>query len=133
MSAPGWASLSEAERRVVALLAQGLTNPQIAKRLYLSPCTKLLTAPGLDRLRRPARLERVRELHDRLGVFGRFGQRRHDGIADHHTLADDGIAVDEDEVAHVGAIADEHVLVDERRITDGHEFADDRAGHGGEV
>jgi DNA-binding CsgD family transcriptional regulator len=31
-----WASLSPAERRVVALVAEGLTNPAIAERLVVS-------------------------------------------------------------------------------------------------
>lgn len=32
----GWESLTEAEHRVAGLVAQGLTNPQTAKRLFLS-------------------------------------------------------------------------------------------------
>lgn len=32
----GWGSLTPTERRVVALVAEGLTNPQIGERLYLS-------------------------------------------------------------------------------------------------
>jgi pimeloyl-ACP methyl ester carboxylesterase/DNA-binding CsgD family transcriptional regulator len=35
----GWESLTEAEMDVVRLLAEGLTNQQIAKRLYVSPRT----------------------------------------------------------------------------------------------
>jgi DNA-binding CsgD family transcriptional regulator len=35
----GWASLSAAETQVVALVAEGLNNPQIAKRLLCSPRT----------------------------------------------------------------------------------------------
>jgi DNA-binding CsgD family transcriptional regulator len=34
-----WDSLTRAERRVVALVTEGLTNPQIAERLVLSPWT----------------------------------------------------------------------------------------------
>lgn len=33
---PRWRSLSAAERRVVELVCEGLTNPQIAERLHLS-------------------------------------------------------------------------------------------------
>ena len=32
----GWESLTEAELRVVGLTAEGLTNPQIAERLFVS-------------------------------------------------------------------------------------------------
>jgi DNA-binding CsgD family transcriptional regulator len=32
----GWESLTEAEHRVAALVSEGLTNPQVAKRLFLS-------------------------------------------------------------------------------------------------
>jgi DNA-binding CsgD family transcriptional regulator len=32
----GWDSLTPTERRVVALVAEGLSNPQIGERLYLS-------------------------------------------------------------------------------------------------
>ena len=35
----GWASLSPAELRVVQLVAEGLTNPQIGERLFISPRT----------------------------------------------------------------------------------------------
>ncbi|CAL9347019.1 hypothetical protein SUDANB19_00395 [Streptomyces sp. enrichment culture] len=36
---PGWESLTESERRVGMLVAQGLTNREVAKRLFLSPHT----------------------------------------------------------------------------------------------
>ncbi|WP_326807029.1 MULTISPECIES: AAA family ATPase [unclassified Streptomyces] len=36
---PGWESLTEAERRVGILVAEGLTNREVAKRLFLSPHT----------------------------------------------------------------------------------------------
>ncbi|MBZ4317857.1 helix-turn-helix transcriptional regulator [Streptomyces huiliensis] len=36
---PGWESLTESERRVGELVAQGLTNREVAKRLFLSPHT----------------------------------------------------------------------------------------------
>jgi DNA-binding CsgD family transcriptional regulator/tetratricopeptide (TPR) repeat protein len=36
---PGWAGLTESERRVVTLVAEGLTNREVASRLYLSPHT----------------------------------------------------------------------------------------------
>lgn len=36
---PRWASLSPAELRVVTMVCEGLTNPQIAARLYLSKRT----------------------------------------------------------------------------------------------
>ncbi|MVO88529.1 hypothetical protein GPA10_28145 [Streptomyces sp. p1417] len=36
---PGWGSLTESERRVGMLVAQGLTNREVAKRLFLSPHT----------------------------------------------------------------------------------------------
>ncbi len=35
----GWDSLTDAELRVVRLVAEGLTNPQIAARLFLSAQT----------------------------------------------------------------------------------------------
>jgi DNA-binding CsgD family transcriptional regulator/tetratricopeptide (TPR) repeat protein len=35
----GWDSLTPTEREVVALVADGLTNPQIAERLFVSPAT----------------------------------------------------------------------------------------------
>jgi DNA-binding CsgD family transcriptional regulator len=35
----GWASLTDTERRVVDLVAEGLTNRQVAHQLYLSPHT----------------------------------------------------------------------------------------------
>ncbi len=34
--ATGWASLTPTERKVVALVAEGLTNPQIGERLFIS-------------------------------------------------------------------------------------------------
>jgi predicted ATPase/DNA-binding CsgD family transcriptional regulator len=37
--ATGWDALTPAERRVVALVGEGLTNPQIASRLFVSPDT----------------------------------------------------------------------------------------------
>jgi DNA-binding CsgD family transcriptional regulator len=35
----GWASLTPTEARVVDLVAQGLTNPQIGERMFISPGT----------------------------------------------------------------------------------------------
>lgn len=35
----GWESLTETEQRVVALVTEGLTNPQISERLFVSPRT----------------------------------------------------------------------------------------------
>ena len=35
----GWASLTPTEERVVALAAEGLTNAQIAERLFVAPGT----------------------------------------------------------------------------------------------
>lgn len=35
----GWRALSRSEKRVVVLVREGLTNPQIATRLYVSPRT----------------------------------------------------------------------------------------------
>ncbi|AKU15428.1 hypothetical protein VV02_05370 [Luteipulveratus mongoliensis] len=49
----GWTSLTEAERRVAVLVAEGGTNPEIARQLYVSPRTvqthvsKILTKLGL--------------------------------------------------------------------------------------
>lgn len=37
--ARGWDSLTKAELRVVGLVAEGLTNPQIASRLFVSAQT----------------------------------------------------------------------------------------------
>jgi DNA-binding CsgD family transcriptional regulator len=37
--AMGWDSLTTAEREVAALVAEGLTNPQIAERLFVRPAT----------------------------------------------------------------------------------------------
>jgi DNA-binding CsgD family transcriptional regulator len=33
----GWASLTDTERDVAALVAHGLTNPQVATRMFISP------------------------------------------------------------------------------------------------
>ena len=35
----GWASLTPTESRVVELVAEGLTNPQVAERMFVSPAT----------------------------------------------------------------------------------------------
>jgi DNA-binding CsgD family transcriptional regulator len=35
----GWDSLTATEREVAALVAEGLTNPQIAERLFVRPAT----------------------------------------------------------------------------------------------
>ena len=35
----GWAALTATERQIVALVAQGLTNPEIGRRLFISPRT----------------------------------------------------------------------------------------------
>jgi DNA-binding CsgD family transcriptional regulator len=35
----GWASLTPTELEVVALVAEGLTNPQIARRMFISRTT----------------------------------------------------------------------------------------------
>jgi ATP/maltotriose-dependent transcriptional regulator MalT len=35
----GWASLTDTERAIAALVAQGLTNPQVATRMFISPHT----------------------------------------------------------------------------------------------
>jgi DNA-binding CsgD family transcriptional regulator len=35
----GWASLTDTERRVAELVAQGLTNPQVADQMFISPHT----------------------------------------------------------------------------------------------
>ncbi|MFB9839629.1 helix-turn-helix domain-containing protein, partial [Actinoallomurus acaciae] len=37
--ASGWASLTDTERAVAALVAEGLTNPQVATRMFISPHT----------------------------------------------------------------------------------------------
>jgi DNA-binding CsgD family transcriptional regulator len=37
--ASGWASLTDTERDVATLVAQGLTNPQVAGRMFISPHT----------------------------------------------------------------------------------------------
>jgi DNA-binding CsgD family transcriptional regulator len=38
-SSSPWDTLTRAELKVVALVTEGLTNPEIAKRLYVSPWT----------------------------------------------------------------------------------------------
>ena len=35
----GWDALTETERRVIELVAEGLTNPQIASRMFISAQT----------------------------------------------------------------------------------------------
>jgi DNA-binding CsgD family transcriptional regulator len=38
-SSGSWATLTQAELKVIALVAEGLTNPEIAARLVVSPWT----------------------------------------------------------------------------------------------
>lgn len=63
----GWASLTRAERDVVALIAEGLTNPEIAERLFISRDTvkghvaRIFAKLGLSSRRDVARATHARE------------------------------------------------------------------------
>lgn len=68
---PGWASLTAVERDVAALVADGLTNRQVAERLFLSAHTvdfhlrkvfqKLGTRSRVDLAARLARFQPLRD------------------------------------------------------------------------
>lgn len=57
----GWGSLTDAETRIVDLVAEGLTNPEIAERLFISPRT---VQGHMSRIFRKLGLESRREVRD---------------------------------------------------------------------
>jgi predicted ATPase/DNA-binding CsgD family transcriptional regulator len=68
----GWQSLTPAETRVVELVAEGLTNPQIAQRLYVSRDTvKSHVSSALTKLALRTRTELAASASRRLGQIDR--------------------------------------------------------------
>jgi DNA-binding CsgD family transcriptional regulator len=68
----GWESLTPAEFRVVELVAEGLTNPEIARRLYLSRDTvKSHVSSALMKLALRTRAELAATATRRLGPIDR--------------------------------------------------------------
>ena len=68
----GWESLTPAETRVVELVAQGLTNPEIARRLYVSRDTvKSHVSSALMKLALRTRVELAASASRRLGHIDR--------------------------------------------------------------
>jgi DNA-binding CsgD family transcriptional regulator len=62
----GWDSLTPAEAKIAALVAQGMTNPQIAARLFLSPRTVgTHVSHILGKLNVRSRIDIAREVTDR--------------------------------------------------------------------
>lgn len=60
----GWQSLTEAERRIAELVGEGLTNRQVARRVYLSPHTVNYHLRGIFRkLHIASRVQLARDLH----------------------------------------------------------------------
>lgn len=67
----GWESLTPAEAKIAALVAQGLTNPQIAARLYLSHRTVATHVSHiLGKLDVRSRIDIAREAAGHLSVLG---------------------------------------------------------------
>ena len=68
----GWESLTPAETRVVELVAEGLTNPEIARRLYVSRDTvKSHVSSALMKLALRTRAELAASASRRLGPIDR--------------------------------------------------------------
>lgn len=60
----GWAALTPAEERVAALVASGMSNPEIARELFLSPRTvRTHVSSILAKLQLSSRLEIIRAAH----------------------------------------------------------------------
>ena len=67
----GWDSLTPAEAKIAALVAQGMTNPQIATRLFLSPRTVATHVSHiLGKLDVRSRIDIAREATDRRAAAG---------------------------------------------------------------
>lgn len=67
----GWESLTPAEARIAALVAEGLTNPQIAARLFLSHRTVATHVSHiLGKLGVRSRIDIAREVTDRRAIAG---------------------------------------------------------------
>ena len=65
----GWDSLSPAELRVVELVTEGLTNPQIGERLFVSR-----RSPGAGAVRHSGPRQWPHDDHDLLGEMPSWGQ-----------------------------------------------------------
>ena len=69
--ASGWDSLTPAEAKIAALVAQGMTNPQIAARLFLSHRTVATHVSHiLGKLDVRSRIDIAREATDRRAAAG---------------------------------------------------------------
>ena len=67
----GWDSLTPAEAKIAALVAEGMTNPQIAARLFLSPRTVATHVSHiLGKLDVRSRIDIAREATDRRAAAG---------------------------------------------------------------
>ena len=67
----GWDSLTPAETKIAALVAQGMTNPQIAARLFLSHRTVATHVSHiLGKLDVRSRIDIAREATDRRAIAG---------------------------------------------------------------
>ena len=67
----GWDSLTPAEAKIAALVAQGMTNPQIAARLFLSHRTVATHVSHiLGKLDVRSRIDIAREATDRRAAAG---------------------------------------------------------------
>lgn len=73
--ASGWSSLTDSERQVAILVGEGLTNPQIAQRLFISPRTVK---------------RRLTRLFGKLGVDGRAQLRREVRRREHEHVSSAG-------------------------------------------
>jgi DNA-binding CsgD family transcriptional regulator len=64
----GWASLTDTEREVAALVAQGRTNPQVAEQMFISPHTvKFHLRQVFRKLGIGSRVELARSAAEHLG------------------------------------------------------------------